>query len=153
MLKAQVKRYFDEAVKLNIEAPQELKNALLRGHPKIDAFIDNIVKEIHVAERDPRIRSGFIKQKVIQDFVYDIVKYFMLGLEGEANRRKESDLARIARDAQVDKEKEFDAVLSGEAFGEFAEAGVISNEEIDNAREATLEAHDEAIQKIKTKKA
>lgn len=139
MLNVQVKKWFEEAVRLNVEAPQELRETLLRGHPKLEGFLENLTSQLLDAETKCRLRGVTLKQKTMQDFVYDLTKYFMQGMEGEAKRRYESDIEKLARQAEADKLKEFDSVLEGKAEGEFAEAGVISNEEIDNQREKALE--------------
>jgi len=144
MDKVQVKKWFEEAVRLDLEAPQELKDALLRGHPNLDGFILKMTKQIQEAQLINFKRRRPVSQKTIQDFVYDMTKYFMKGMQGEAEKRYESDLKRAAREAEESKLKEFESVLAGKAEGEFAEAGVISNEKIDQAREKELEAQDKA---------
>lgn len=139
MLNVKVRQWFEEAVRLDLTAPQELKETLLRGHPKLEGFLENLAGEIIKAEGICKTRGIVLKEKTIQDFVYDMTKFFMAGMEGEAKKRYESDLARLAREAEASKIQEFEDVLSGNASGEFAEAGVISNEEIDNKREKALE--------------
>lgn len=143
MLRTQIKKWFNEAVQLDVEAPQELKASLLRGHQNLDAFLDRMCGQIEQAEQVCRRRGVQLKQKTLQDFTYDMAKYFMKGMEGEAKKRYESDMQRRAREAEEQRRKEFDAVLAGKAEGEFLEAGVISNEEIDKAREAELAKQDE----------
>lgn len=142
MLRPKIKQWFFEAVRLDLEAPQDLKETLLRGHPRLDGFIDNICAQVIKAEGLCRGKGLVIKEKTLQDLTYDLTKYFMRGLQGEAERRYESDIKRLAREAEEAKLKEFDAVLAGKAEGEFAEAGVITNEKIDQEREAYLEAQD-----------
>ena len=140
MLRIKIKAWFQEAVRLDLESPQELKAVLLRGHPRLEGFIDNMCAQIEQAEKVCRVKGVVLREKTIQDFTYDMAKYFMKGMEGEAKRRYESDLERIAREAKAQKLQEFDAVLEGKPEGEFAEAGVISNEKIDKEREAFLES-------------
>lgn len=139
MLNVKVKQWFEEGVRLNLEAPQELKDTLLRGHPRLQGFIDRMTAELLNAEKVCRERGVFLKEKTMQDTVYDMTKVFMQGMEGEAKRRYESDLQRLAREAEQSKIQEFEDVLDGKATGEFAEAGVITNEEIDSQREKALE--------------
>lgn len=146
MLRNQIKQWFNEAVRLNVQAPQELKDSLLRGHPNLDNFLDRMCAQIEKADQVCRSRGVQLKQKTLQDFTYDMANYFMKGMEGEAKRRYESDMQRLAREAEEQRLKEFDAVLAGRPEGEFAEAGVISNEQIDKAREAELAKQDEARQ-------
>lgn len=149
MLRIQVKKWFTEAVQLDTEAPRELKDSLLRGHERLEGFFDNLTDQIQKAEEVCRRRGVTLKAKTIQDLVYDMTKYFMRGMEGEAKRRYETDLQKFYREQEEKKLKEFDAVLAGKAEGEFAEAGVITNEEIDKQREAHLEKEDFHKQKQK----
>jgi hypothetical protein len=142
MLQFQIRKWFFEEVRMNKEAPQDLKDTLLKGHPKIDGFINRLTDQLIKAEEVCRRKGVKLKNKTIQDTVYDLTKYFMKGLEGEAKRRYESDVQKTLRQAEAQKQKEFDAVLAGKPEGEFAEAGVISNEEIDKQREDALEAQD-----------
>lgn len=142
MLRLQVKQWFLEAVRLDLEAPQELRETILRGHERLDGFYDNLTAQILKAEKVLAIKGKTVKKQTLQDFVYDMAKYFMKGMEGEAKRRYETDLQKFYREQEEKKIKEFDAVLSGKAEGDFAEAGVITNEEIDKQREDALEAQD-----------
>lgn len=149
MLKQQIRKWFFEAVQLDTEAPNELKDVLKRGHPNLDHFIDNLCGQIEKADKVCQSKGLVLKQKTLQNFTYDMAKYFMRGMEGEAKKRYESDIQRAAREAAEQQRKEFDAVLAGKAEGEFLEAGVISNEQIDKAREVELAKQDEARQKQK----
>jgi len=139
MLRTQIKMWFNEAIKLDKDAPRELKDSLLKGHPKLEGFIDNLTAQVLEAEKKCRQRGVQLKKKTIQDFVYDLTKYFMQGMEGEARRRYETDFQKAVRDAKINQEKEFDEVLAGNVSGEFAEAGIITNEKIDREREVGLE--------------
>lgn len=151
MLRQQIKTWFEEAVRLDLEAPQDLKEVLLRGHPRLEGFLDKMTEQVEQADKICQRRGLVLKKKTLQEFTYDMTRYFMKGLEGEAKRRHESDLQRIAREAEIQKQKDFDAVLAGMPEGEFLEAGVISNEETDKAREEALEKQDR-IKKAKQKR-
>lgn len=145
MLREQIKKWFREAVQLDIEIETELKRKLLaEDHPNLNKFLDNLCDQIEKADEQCRRKGLVLKQKTIQDTVYDFTKYFALGIQGEAKRRYESDLEKSAREAELAKVEEFEDVLQGKATGEFAEAGVISNEKIDAEREAALEREDRA---------
>lgn len=150
MLFYKVERWFKEAVQLHPTASSDLKQTLLRGHPGLDAFLRRITREIEKADLHLRRQGKIVKQKTMQDLVYDMTNYFIIGMEGEANRRRESDLARIAREAEQNKIQEFESVLAGNAVGEFAEAGVVNDEKLEKQREAHLEKRD---QEIKAQKA
>jgi len=145
MLREQVKKWYREAIQLDFEIEPELKRKLLaEDHPNLNKFIDNLCEQFIQAEKQCRRKGLILKTKTMQDTVYDLTKYFVMGLQGEAKRRYESDLEKSAREAEAAKVKEFEDVLQGKATGEFAEAGVISNEKIDAEREAALEREDRA---------
>lgn len=140
MLRQQIKKWFEEAVRLDFTTDPELKRVLLQGHPKIDGFVDRMTEQFIQAEKVCRQKKVFLKQKTIQDTVYDMTKFFMKGLEGEAKRRHESDLQRVAREAEANKIQEFEDVLSGNLKDEWLEAGVITNEKIDKEREVASQS-------------
>lgn len=135
MFRSQVKTWFNEAVRLNTEAPQELKDVLLRGHPNLDNFINNVEKQLVEADAILQKRGKVVKLETLKGFVYDLTNMFLKGFEGEAKRRYESDLERLKREAEEQAQKEMDAFLEGDTDNEFGEAGVITNEEIDKVRE------------------
>lgn len=138
MLSIKVKKWFEEAIRLDIEAPSDLKDTLLRGGPKIEQFINSMAVELDKACSTCLAKGIVIKEKTMQDYVYDMVKYFMKGLESEARKRYESDLAKAARDAQASKLAEFEKASNGIIDGEFAEAGLITNAKLDQEREKSL---------------
>lgn len=135
MIRIQVKKWFEEAVRLDKEANADLKASVLRGGVRVDKFIDNLMKEFVQAEKLCKQKGLTLKQKTIQDATYDMTKMFLNATEEEARRRYESDYQKAMRQAKINQEKEFDAVLAGRPEGEFAEAGVISNDKIDQERE------------------
>jgi len=145
-----VKKWFEEAVRLDATAPSDLKEVLLRGHPNIEGFLDRMTKQLREAERINLRRGKHIKPKTFQDTVYDLTKLFMKGMEGEARRRYESDMQKIMRRKEEDKIKEFDSVLAGKPEGEFAEAGVLHDEAIDQTRQEgdTQASVEKSFQKV-----
>lgn len=138
-LRDNIKKWFYEAVALDQSATQELKETLKRGHPNLERFLDNMCGQIMEAEKKCQARGVLLKEKTLQDFTYDMARYFMVGMEGEAKRRYESDLAKSAREAEASKLKEFDDFLAGGEDNEFADSGVVHDESIDKARETELE--------------
>jgi len=151
MMMFKVRQWFEEAVRLHPTASSELKQTLLRGHPNLDEFLRKITVQLNQAYLILLKKGTIIKPKTQQDFVYDLTNYFILGMEGEAKRRYESDLARSAREAEAAKLQEFESVLEGNAIGEFAEAGVINDKELEEQRQSYLEARDKKIQSTKAK--
>lgn len=143
-LGSKIKQWFKEAVQLDTECDPELKAIILREppHEKVNMFFENLSKQFKQAESLCLKRGLILKEKTLQETTYDMAKFFMRGMEGEAKRRYESDLEKSARDAQAAKIKEFDDVLAGNATGEFAEAGIITDEKIDKQREQTLAQND-----------
>jgi hypothetical protein len=139
MLRHQIKLWFEEAVKLDVEHPRELKDTLLRGHPKLEMFFDKLTGEVLKAEEICKKKGVTLQKKTIQDFTYDMTKYFMQGMEGEARRRHETDLQKFYREQEEKKHKEFDKVLAGDVKGtDFEDAGLITNDKIDKQREAAI---------------
>ena len=147
MFRSQVKTWFTEAVRLNTEAPQELKDVLLRGHPNLDNFLNNIEKQLVEADAILQKRGKVVKLETLKGFVYDMTNLFLKGFEGEAKRRYESDLERLRREAEQNAVKEMDAFLEGDNDNEFGEAGVVTNEKLEKEREDALERQDKERQR------
>lgn len=136
MLRLQIKKWFYEAVALDVKYPQSMKETLkTSGHKNLETFFDNMVIQIEEAEKKCITQGTPLKVDTMREAMYAMTDVFMQGMEGESIQRYEADIAKSLRDKEADKIKEFEAVLSGNAEGEFAEAGVITNEEIDNQRE------------------
>lgn len=148
MLQVQIKKWFEEAVRLNPECEDELKRKLLRfDHPLIERFFGELRKQIEQGQRLCEQRGLVLRESTMQEAVYDMTAMFVLGIKGRAKLMYESDLAKAAREAEAQQVQEFEDVLSGNPTGEFLEAGVISDEKIDSAREKELEAQDRADRK------
>lgn len=142
---SKVRQWFKEAVNLHPTAASELKHSVLQENPvplNVQLFLDNLTRELKKADKINMRRGVYLKEKTYQETVYDMTNLFISGFESVVNKRKESELARVAREAEDAKKKEFDDVLAGNATGEFAEAGVISDEKEDNKRERALEIED-----------
>lgn len=132
MLRLQIKKWFFEAVALDTVYPQSLKDTLKNsGHANLEGFFDRMVIQIEGAEKKCLLQGTPIKLDTMREAVYSMAPIFMQGMSGESIQRFEADVQKSLRDKEADKIKEFEAVLSGNAEGEFAEAGVISNEKID----------------------
>lgn len=119
------KEYFLEAVRMNVNSDPALRDKLLNGyHPRVEGFITNLNNEIRKA-RLKLIRKGkIITEQTVKGLVYDFTAMFMSNMETEARRRYESDLERVAREAQIQEHKDMDATLDGKPSGIFEEAGV-----------------------------
>jgi hypothetical protein len=136
VLKLNVKKWFYEAVALDTTYPKELKDTLkTSGHKNLEGFFDNMVFQLEEAEKKCLKQGTPLKLDTMREAVYSMAPIFMQGMTGESIQRYEADIQKSIREHEADKIKEFESVLSGNAEGEFAEAGVITNEEIDQQRE------------------
>lgn len=136
MLRLQIKKWFWEAIALDVKYPQDLKDSLkLNGHPNLETFFDNLVKEIEQAEIKCKAQRTPLKNSTVQEAVYTMAEVFLIGMENERRMQFEAEINKSVRQKESDKIKEFEAVLAGKAEGEFAEAGLITNEKIDSQRE------------------
>jgi len=136
MFREQIKKWFKEAIQLDPEIETELKHKLLRDdHPNLEKFYDNMTEQFIQAEKVCRARKIILKQKTLQDTVYDMAKVFVIGLKAEAEKRYASDLEKMKAEQAKQKIKEFEDVLSGNPTEEFLEAGIITDEKIDAQRE------------------
>ncbi len=135
ILRIKVKEWFTEAVKMNFDADPLLRETLLRGHPNVEGFLGRITFQLAKSERQCSQKGTKLTEENKKWCVTDMTKLFMKGMEGEAKRRYENDQAKIQRQKEADQLKEFESVLAGKPEGEFAEAGVITNEEIDKRQE------------------
>lgn len=136
MLRIQIKKWFFEAVALDTQYPQSLKDTLkTSGHKNLETFYDNMVIQLEEAEKKCLKQGTPLKLDTMREAVYSMAPLFMQGMTGESIQRYEADIQKSLRAHEADKIKEFESVLSGNAEGEFAEAGVITNEKIDQQRE------------------
>lgn len=148
-IRENIKKWFVEAVRMEVTAPQDLRDALLREppHARVEIFVDNMCAEFEKADKLLQGKGRVVKLKTFQDTTYDMTKVFMQRMKADADQRHESDLAKAARKAEADKIKEFEDVLAGRASGEFLEAGVITNEKIDKEGEDFREYQDRLTKK------
>jgi hypothetical protein len=139
MLKLNIKKWFWEAVAFDTQYPLSMKETLkTSGHKNLEGFFDNLVIQFEEAEKKCIAQGTPLKLDTMREAVYSMASVFMQGMEGESIQRYEADIQKAIREKEADKIKEFESVLSGNAEGEFAEAGVITNEEIDKQREVSL---------------
>jgi hypothetical protein len=123
--------WFIEAVKLDFTIDPELKSALLeKKHPKVEAMLTNLYKELQQACFHLYQKKGrYPLPQTIKGVVYDFTKTFTQGLEIKAKQMYESDLSRIARETKIQEHKDLEATANGNAQGIFAEAGVMINDQ------------------------
>lgn len=131
MLKKKVREYYHEAVVLHPKASSELKRTL-KSNERVPAFIDNLVVQIERAQ-EQRLKNGkkVFSDKVIKELVYDFANIFIIGIEEQAKRNYESDLARIARQDAESYRHALDKASKGGITDSLKELGIKSSEVTD----------------------
>lgn len=138
--KNKVRKWFKVYVQNMKTIDAEFKNILNRErHPNLERFFENMAEELIRVQRT-RVKRG---RKIATDeqlawLVGQMAEVFVSGMHKEAKRRYETDIERAKREFEAAKIKEFDDTLDGRPSGEFAEAGVITNEKIDGEREESI---------------
>lgn len=120
-LKGCVQKAFNDAIK-SAPVDSELKKAATR-HPNTKSFLQNLYKQL-VEVEVMRMKQGKprLKAKTVQDTVRDFTYKLLQGIETEALRRGESDLARIKREQEAQKQKDLEvSERTGNFVGEFAQ--------------------------------
>lgn len=120
-----VRQTFRTEVKY-IDIHGELKASLLRNNPLVEQFIKNIsgqfekVNALRVTKGKPAL-----KKKTLEDTIIDFTKMMVRGIELQATRKQESDMAKYAREHKDDHIKEMEKTLAGETSGAaFEELGL-----------------------------
>ena len=131
ILQKQITQSFKEAVRLHPTCNSELKKVLLK-EPKnnfVTQYLEKLTIEFQLVN-DLRLKQGkgLATSKHVKELVYDMTNYFIYSMDLHAERRAESDLARMARQESLDKFKDMDSTADGKPLGEFAEAGVFLDE-------------------------
>lgn len=119
-LRGVITKTFNDTIK-RVDINSELK-ASLKEHPKTKQLLDNLHMEllkVDVLRRSQGKKS--LKEQTIADTVRDFTYKFITGVEGEANKRIESDLKRLAREAELQKQKDLEATANGNVSGEYKE--------------------------------
>ena len=120
-LKGAVQKYMYDAIN-TAPVSRELRIAATKHH-KFVQFQQNIYKQIIDVEL-LRKRQGkpVLKPKTVQDLVIAFVHTYLTGVETEALRMAESDIARSTRERAEQKAKDLEASSNGQTFvGEYAE--------------------------------
>ncbi len=124
-----VYRTVHEYIKRHKTIPSELKHAL-KGSPHTKRFIKNLTGQYR-AVADLRVKQGKhkLKTKTYKDTVEDMTELFLKGVEGHAQRKRESFMASYAREHADDDTKEMQSVLEGKNTGAFEDMGLIVPED------------------------
>lgn len=132
-LKNRVRNWFNEAVRLNLNVPQELRERLLHvnreKHPRLDLFINNMCEQFVEADNLCRKRGLMLKEKTMQETTYDMTDFFIKMLVKEATQMYESDLEKSARAAQAEALRQAEDFLAGGKENEFTQEGLTNEGE------------------------
>lgn len=133
-LKTRVRTWFNEAVRLNVDCPADLKDKLLNvnreKHARLDLFLERLCLEFVEADKLCIQRGLRLKEKTMQTTVYDMTDFFIKLVVKEAKGMYESDLAKAAERAKAQAIAEAEDFLSGGKDNVYAEEGLISEGEV-----------------------
>lgn len=127
-----VKKTYQEAIALK-QMPSDLRTAL-KYHERMPLMFKNLALELDKLQTSRILKKKKpFAEKIIKDVIYDMVDIFISGVELEAKSRYESDMAKLAAQAEAQKAKDLDATASGNVSGEyqeiFKEGGVTSTDD------------------------
>lgn len=128
LIEPKLRKWFHDYVKSNNEIPNELKHSLTnnKNSPRYERFIKRLSYELNQAIAIAEIKNGKpLAHPTIKGTAHDMFNIFIAGLMIDAHKMYETESARLARQAEIDKQKEFEAAISNKADGELAEAGII----------------------------
>ena len=109
---------FDSIIN-NKQIPEEFKRSL-RTHPTARKFRETLASEISKAERAVAKRRGKeLKLDTINSTIDDLINFWIIGLEREADKRKESYLMKQKRESELQYQKDLEATVDGTPTGEF----------------------------------
>lgn len=118
--KARIRQVFFEFVERQ-EIDGELKRSM-RQHTTVNRFVDNVAKELDVAMKLVAQRRGRqLNYLTVKNMVEDFARVLLTQIKTICDRRSESDLARIARERELQNQKDLEATVSGTPSGEYAE--------------------------------
>lgn len=123
-IKSTVLKTFNDTVK-NATVNTELKKALL-NHPNMRAFVQNIyaelvgVEQIRASKQKPRL-----KKTTIESYVKDMTNHFIMQFNHIAEVKAMSDLEKLRRSSEIQKQKDLEASADGKLTGEYEELNQI----------------------------
>lgn len=128
-----VKKTYVEAIALKHDINADLRIAL-KKHDRLPLMFKNLATELDKVQTARLLKKKKpIAEKILKDVIYDMVNLFIAGVEMEAKKRYESDLAKAALEAEAQKAKDLDSTASGKVSGEyqeiFTEGGVIATDD------------------------
>jgi hypothetical protein len=133
-LKTRVRTWFDEAVRLNVDCPADLRDRLLNvnreKHARLDLFLERLCLEFVEADKLCMQRGLRLKEKTMQTTAYDMTDFFIKLLIKEAKGMYDSDLAKAAERAKADAIAQAEDFLNGGKDNVYAEEGLVSEGEV-----------------------
>lgn len=119
-MKAMVTKAFRETV-MNSNYNSEMKLSVL-GHERMKGFVTRLTVEL-IKVQALRTNQGkpIFKAPAIRSLVKDFTETFLQGFHNVAEKRIESDLQKIQRQAELDKQAALEATANGKPTGEYAE--------------------------------
>lgn len=123
-IKSTVLKTFNDTVK-NATVNTELKKALL-NHPNMRVFVQNIytelvgVEQIRASKQKPRL-----KKTTIESYVKDMTNHFIMQFNHVAEVKAMSDLEKLRRSSEIQKQKDLEASADGKLTGEYEELNQI----------------------------
>lgn len=120
-LKGACLKYFNAAIE-SAPVDSELKKAARRHHQFV-GFQERLYKQVMEVEM-LRMKKGKprLKANTVKDLIFLFVHTYLAGVEGEARRKAESDIAKHIRETAEQKTKDLDTSLTtGKLVGEYEE--------------------------------
>jgi len=132
-MKDVIKKYFKEAIQLNMTIDSEFKAALLR-HDRTNKYFDNMSYELSLAQQRLLSKGKILKIHTIKGVVYDMTDVFIQSVKMESEQRSESILNRLAKEAKAQKITDMESTVKGKPAGDYIEL-VQPSGETDGRRE------------------
>lgn len=114
-------KYFNNAI-ATAPVSGELKRAAVKHH-QFKSFQQKLYQQVMDVElHRMRQGKGRLKPTTIEDLIKSFVHTYLAGVEGEATKRAESDIAKLQRELAEQKTKDLDTSLSsGVMTGQYEE--------------------------------
>lgn len=120
-----VYRTVHKYIKNHRRIPSELKRSLQKSD-HTNTLIKNLTyQHRNVQDLQIKRRGRRLKDKTIINSIEDFTEVFLVGVEGHANKRRESELDKYKRDHAGDEQKEMQSALEGNSTGVFEDMGLV----------------------------
>lgn len=117
-----VRKWFIRGIQKHPSASPELKRALFAKGSMLKEYTQMLFKELKKCESDLALKKNkSLKTETYKSFVADMADNFVKSMELTANERMQSDLKRLAVQAEKEKQKDMEATSNGKPQGFFEE--------------------------------